>query len=976
MPHMFRRWIVKQEWGLWIGLGLTAAAVAVHLSGLTERIELLGFDYHVRHFSRIPASDRIVHVDIDDDSLARVESWPWPRDLQAELIRILHELGASHIAMDIGWPEPKHPEVRLPTFGRYADIEGEIQQIGELSPENVVYPDDELARAIAESAPVYLSMWDDESGTGYARSPLAGQIAEALRQDFGLHAADIAQRLNVQISEVEDILAGIKRQIAEEKVAAILRDAPTASAGEVHAKILSTPFDRETADRADVLSAYYRQLGVRELRSKCPPLPEKLKGKLAQMHRIVPPLYKLTAGARRAGFVSFRPDIDGRTRHIPLLMEWDGHLVEQMAFTLACDLLNIEPQDLSIEAGHLIVAARGDRPAFRVQLDEKGQMLVNWHIEPQGWQNCFTHVPVTQLLRIYDCRKAIKENGTRRQLAIARAMRLAKDDTAYEGYRQQVNEMLVKERKVHWGRLQGRGETDEVKAAAARAAELRQLIEADQKETIDFIHEQWANLKKEPNPQAADIAADYKRFEEADRLISTEVPAIARVNDQIAAEQRTWMERLRPKINGKLCFVGYTATAVADMVTTPSYPRMPGVLVHSNLLNSFLQGQFRRWSPRWMQAVIIALFGISISFITATRGMKITFLLLMLVIASSLVLNAVAVFERLDLWIRLLTALMMSFIIWAIIVLFRFFTTDRQKRQFSKAVSQYVSPAVAKQIAGSARTLDLSPVNGNVTCFFSDLEGFTRMSERLGPEGTKTVLNPYLEAMSAVLHRRSALINKFIGDGIFAFFNPPILPCAEHHAAACEAALDSQQALHELTMRYAGHPMSDEFRRLRMRIGISSGPVFVGDYGSENKLDYTCMGDTVNLASRLEGANKVFDTAILMAGTTRDALADRFACRSLGLLQVKGQTVAVRIYELLGRSGQVNGDAMRFADLFDEGVTAFCRRDWSRSGTAFARCLELRPNETGTQLYLKFLRAYQDQPPPENWNMAIELTEK
>jgi adenylate cyclase len=238
------------------------------------------------------------------------------------------------------------------------------------------------------------------------------------------------------------------------------------------------------------------------------------------------------------------------------------------------------------------------------------------------------------------------------------------------------------------------------------------------------------------------------------------------------------------------------------------------------------------------------------------------------------------------------------------------------------------------------------------------------------------VLNPYLEVMSSVLHRHEALINKFMGDGIFAFFNPPILPCPQHVLAACEAALDSQRALRELVARFDDHPLAEEFRRLFTRIGIASGPVFVGDYGSENKLDYTCMGDTVNLAARLEAANKQFSTATMLSGTCRDAVGDRYVYRHLGAVQVKGQTAVVHIYELLGRTGEVDDEQMRFAEVYGEAVVRFARRDWEGAARGFGRCLELRPADRGAPRHLDAIREYASDPPPDGWAGGIELTEK
>jgi len=230
--------------------------------------------------------------------------------------------------------------------------------------------------------------------------------------------------------------------------------------------------------------------------------------------------------------------------------------------------------------------------------------------------------------------------------------------------------------------------------------------------------------------------------------------------------------------------------------------------------------------------------------------------------------------------------------------------------------------------------------------------------------------------MSVVLHRHRALINKFMGDGVFAFFNPPILPCEEHEVAACDSALACQPALRELMERYASPPLADEFRALFMRIGIASGPVFVGDYGSENKLDYTCMGDTVNLAARLESANKQFGSAIMVAGSTQQKADDRYVYRCLGTLQVKGQTTALLVHELLGRPGEVDGGTMRFAERLGEAAARFARRDWALATATFERCLELRPNDPGTLRYLGAVRACAEQPPPDHWRGALELTEK
>jgi len=974
---MVRQWLVRERWALVVGLGLTLAAIVLHAIGVTGPIELLWFDAHVRHFSRIPGSEAIVHIDIGDDALRRIGPWPWPRDVQADLLRILHDLGADRIVMDIVWTDPKPAEVRLPTLEPYAEVEGQVKLLGELSEENVVRPDDELAGAVAEAGNVYLAVYYTPPQARGESPDLKNRIAGLLREDFGLDVRELAERSGSSPEAVERIVAGVKRRVASDRVRAVLEANPSASARQVHEAILTTPFERQTADRTDILAGYHRELCFRRLRSAWPPVPEALKGKLPVIVNVEPPVYKFTAGARGIGSVTFTPDPDGRTRHVPLLMEWEGRLVEQLALAAVREVLDIRLEDLAIDgSGDLVVAARGSRPAMRVQLDGKGQMLVNWHTCRGRWQDCFTHLNSARLLQIRDCRMRIRENEIRRQLRIAEAMLLVMGEEGFGPFRRDYHAMLENERIARLGKLQGRSEAREVKDAEAEARRLREQVEGLQRQALSMIAEEWAELKARHDANDPGLAEDYKRLEAANRLITEDVAELDRINQTIAAEQERLTNQLRPLIDGKICFVGCTASAVADMVTTPAYDLMPGVMVHSNVLNNFLQGQFRGWSDRSMQVTVIALFGVLMTVLTTTRGPRTSLLFMLLAIGVASVLNAWAVFERHDHWLRLLTALGLTFVVWAIIVLLRYLTADRQKRQLRKAVAQYVSPAMARRIGESATRLDLSPVSGEVTCFFSDLRGFTTISENLGPEGTKTVLNPYLEAMSVVLHRHRALINKFMGDGIFAFFNPPILPCDQHEIAACESALESQRALQELRARYADHPLAGEFQRLFMRIGIASGPVFVGDYGSESKLDYTCMGDTVNLAARLESANKQFGSAIMVAGGTRRKAEGRYLCRHLGALQVKGRTVGVPVYELLGRPGEANDETVRFAETFGEAVAAFARRDWARSGAMFERCLELRPIDPGTLRYLDAIRMYRQEPPPDDWEGTLELTEK
>jgi adenylate cyclase len=506
--------------------------------------------------------------------------------------------------------------------------------------------------------------------------------------------------------------------------------------------------------------------------------------------------------------------------------------------------------------------------------------------------------------------------------------------------------------------------------------QLRSAVESEQRQSLDFAAQMWAELSHEENPDDPEIAEDYERFRKVHELVTGPLAALDEANEALAAKEGRWLDKLRSRIEGKICFVGYTATAVADMVTTPPFGRLPGVMVHSNLYNNFMTGSFMRAAPGYWAVPVVILAGLlSVAVTVGSRPWAGLFGLLVLV-AVAWSVNAFVFFSTYNVWVPWVTAVTTAGLAWAMVVLVRYLATERQRRRFSRALAQYVSPAVARQIADSQVDFSLTPAAREVSCFFSDLAGFTATSERLGPAGTREVLNPYLEAMSEALHGHGALINKFMGDGIFAFFNPPILACPGHARAACLSAVDCRQQLAALEQRYRHHSLADEFAGLRMRIGLASGPVYVGDYGSESKLDYTCMGDTVNLAARLESANKQFGTHILADDTVRSGAGEGLIWRYLGLIRVVGQSTAMPVHELIGQKDRVDNASLQFAESFEAAVRAFAARQWDQAERLMKACAEDRPLDASIVLYLELIEQYRHHPPKEGWSGQVELREK
>ncbi len=1016
-----RSWFKSRAYGLLVGASVTTAVAGLYAAGRLDRIALQWLDLHFRHVNRIAASDRVLMIDINDYAAERIHRWPWPRRLDARLVSVLHELGARTILMDILFAEPMEPRLDHPGLSKDADVDPPGAVHGWVTVDDAIHDDDELAAAIRAAGNVYLAMyyqasppgqplrrlWDaaekvlsadplipldrfrqalpDAPGKDWETFYHQARIRHQLLKQFTLSRDELAERLQTPPVEIEQYLAPVKRAVAQELVKRVpfpSRDRKGADpVGEssadfrvVHGLLLpGQDFDARSPDREDVLRAYRCVRALRAAVHSQPEVPESLRGRLEQGFNVTPPLDKLAEAARAVGFVTFVTDLDGVVRGLPLVADIDGRLVGQLGFAVARDLLGIDPASVHFDGGRLVMSTQSGAE-FRVPIDADGKTLINWHVDPSDprWQSSFKHLPVTRVMELVSNRSEIEESERRCALRLVEAVEWAcgGQAAAYDDYLADVRE------RDRLRRATGVGSPDQIGERDRRLAELDKRIEAAHTQALQML-ELTRGQTKGLEPQSDQERAFFERVESlsADLLDGRLRADVDRINAALRVRNAELAAELRATVEGKACFVGYTAAAVSDFVNSPVFENMPGVLAHANLVNTFLQGRFPRMAARWMNVLLIALAGALVTLLTASRGPWVSLISVVLLIGLLLTASA-AWFAATATYVASIVPAGAVFVCWAFITLYRQLVEERAKRQFAQALAQYTSPAVAAQIAEQARPEDLAPRPREVTCFFSDLQGFTSISERLGAERTRELLNPYLEAMSGVLIRHGAIINKFMGDGIFAFFNPPILPCADHARRACQAALDSLAGLERLKADYRSGPLADDVRALSMRVGLNSGSVFVGDYGSATKLDYTCIGDAVNLAARLEPANKAFGTRIMISEHTARQAGDGFCLRQLGRLQVVGKRQVVGVAELLGRTGEVHGPAADYAELFNRLVEQFQRRLWDDAAGTWERCAETRPGDPALALYRRLIDDYCRNPPPDDWNQGIELTSK
>jgi adenylate cyclase len=281
----------------------------------------------------------------------------------------------------------------------------------------------------------------------------------------------------------------------------------------------------------------------------------------------------------------------------------------------------------------------------------------------------------------------------------------------------------------------------------------------------------------------------------------------------------------------------------------------------------------------------------------------------------------------------------------------------------------YLSPQLTEQVANNPALLSLQGAEKDLTVLFSDIREFTRISEAMSPEQLTAFLHQYLSPMTDIVFDAGGTLDKYIGDAVMAFWGAP-LEQSDHAERACEAALRMLERLDILRRGWAAASLP----HIDIGIGINTGPMRVGNMGSDRRLSYTVMGDNVNLASRLEGLTKHYGVPLIVSQSTWDRVERHFYARELDHVRVKGKDTPIRIYEILGR-GRPPQDLYAALNIWDQGLEAFRSRQWDAAEAAFRRW-RAQSADTPSQLYLDWIAECRRNPPSDDWQAISIMTSK
>lgn len=291
-------------------------------------------------------------------------------------------------------------------------------------------------------------------------------------------------------------------------------------------------------------------------------------------------------------------------------------------------------------------------------------------------------------------------------------------------------------------------------------------------------------------------------------------------------------------------------------------------------------------------------------------------------------------------------------------------------RQGLRSFRKFVPADIVRQLIAQEGDAHLQGEKRELTIHFSDIEGFTTVSESLTPEDLVVLLAEYLGEMSRIIGEEHGTVDKYIGDAVMAFWGAP-QPLPDHAIYAAKAALRCQARLIELEKKWQaeGRPV------FRARIGLNTGEIIVGNMGSAERLNYTVIGDAVNLASRLEGINKYYGTRIMLGETTQKLVAGQFVTRLLDFVAVKGKSEATRIYELVGEKGKVDAGTLEFIQTFESAIAEYRLQNWDKAETLFTAALKSRDDEA-CRLFLDRISEYKKNPPASGWSGEYVMTTK
>jgi adenylate cyclase len=440
----------------------------------------------------------------------------------------------------------------------------------------------------------------------------------------------------------------------------------------------------------------------------------------------------------------------------------------------------------------------------------------------------------------------------------------------------------------------------------------------------------------------------------------------------------------RDRVEGKLVLIGTSAVGLLDIKTTPVSAAIPGVEVHAQILESVLTKSLLTYPNYAIGAELLAAVLVGLAIIIVAPMLRATTVIALgAVVVAVLIGTSWYLFSQYNLLIDFTYPLMSSLFVYLTLIFVNYFKEQKQRQQIRAAFGYYLSPALVEQLARSPEKLVLGGAERRMTILFSDVRGFTTISEHYkdDPQGLTRLMNRFLTPLTNAIIERKGTIDKYIGDAIMAFWNTP-LDDPQQESNACEAALEMLARADKLNQEFKREADQNggKYMPLNVGIGLNTGPCVVGNMGSDFRFNYSVLGDTVNVASRLEARTKDYRVPIVIGAQTEQQAKQKFATMEIDRIQVKGKTLPETVFTVLGRAELRDDPNFRELNELTAGMLqAYREQDWKRALEKIELCRKAGERFGIAALYDMYaqrIETFRRDPPPPDWDGVYEAESK
>jgi len=911
---------IKQTMKNWKNalVGFAAAAVLsiLYLIGALNSLEDRLYDFFLHFRANREQIDSVVFLDVDDKSIAYYGFFPWPRSITADGLLRLKEYGAGTVIFDIEY------------------IDRGPQGVDSLYLEQGLAND--FQRSFSE---IDSSAQDIFSAFGSGRMG---------RGEISRYANSLSNIINKEKTELYSKAQSVARDNDIYLAQAIALNGNSWST----VNLWDYQLSGEQAERRPIA----------EERFSYPVNASPNASKGAGMVDILPALPVFAEAAKGAGYTNVELDKDGVRRRIYLTQNVYGHWYLQLAFAPLIDYLGkpeifLEKRKLTVKQAKF---PNGKIEDVIIPLDYKGRMMLDW--PKKDYIDSYTHVSFADFSLLDEIEAEIEKYS--RALADADIMLFTNQDSSLNFIPVALGNMseyldAAHESKNHAMENASHGSFDaflEYRDSAYYL--LQEILQEEPAAKIETISVQLS----EKHPE---LSGDIE--DEADYIVS-----LLNALEINLSRHRELTESNKKTFNDNFVIIGRVDTGTTDYGANPFYGKYVNVGTHGVVLDTILSKSFivcldNIWKILFMLIFIPLFFMFTDKFAPVLRASLGFGTALFIFIASVLIFRFSGFFTG---PFGIITAMAIAIIIREII---SYSHSEKEKHFIRTAFSTYVSGDVVKEIISDPSRLQLGGTKRHMTAIFTDVKGFSTISEQLDPEELVSLLNKYLSAMSDVVLAEKGTIDKYEGDAIIAFFGAPVdLP--DHALRACVSAIKMRKIEAELNKTIMEQKLSPT--PLLTRIGVNTGDMVAGNMGTSNKMNYTIMGNAVNLAARLEGVNKQYGTWILASEYTAKEAGDSLLYRKLDRVRVVGINEPVRLCELVDLADQASEQQKKLVKVFHEALDYFEKRDWKQADKGFQETLSIVPGDSPSAIYLERCERFLENPPEDKWDGVYNLTSK